>query len=62
VVAINGVQNSLWIYEESSRSFSRFSFGGNAGWPVWTPDGKRITYAVNRAEPWRLYWKPSDRQ
>jgi serine/threonine-protein kinase len=60
VVAINGVQNSLWIYEESSRSFSRFSFGGNAGWPVWTPDGKRITYAVNRAEPWRLFWKPSD--
>jgi Tol biopolymer transport system component len=60
VVALNGIQTSLWIYDRLNSSFNRLTFEGNNFWPVWSADGKRITYASNRAEPWRLYWKPFD--
>jgi serine/threonine-protein kinase len=60
VVTLGGIQSTLWIYERSSSSFNRLTFEGNNDWPAWTPDGKRVTYASNRAEPWRLFWKPFD--
>jgi Tol biopolymer transport system component len=60
VVGVDGIQSSVWMYERSSGSFNRLTFEGNNFWAIWSPDGKRITYASNRAEPWRLYWKPFD--
>jgi Tol biopolymer transport system component len=60
VVTVQGIQNTLWIYDLSGGAFNRLTFEGNNNWPVWTPDGKRVTYASNRAEPWRLFWKPFD--
>jgi serine/threonine-protein kinase len=60
VVALEGIQTTLWIYERSIGAFNRLTFGGNNSWPIWTPDGKRVTYASNRAEPWHLYSKAFD--
>ena len=60
VVAQLRIQNTLWLYDLAGGSFNRVTHEGNAFWPVWTPDGKRITYASNRAGPWRLFWKPFD--
>ena len=60
VVSLQGIQSTLWIYDLSGGSFNRLTFDGNNDWAAWTPDGKRITYASNRAEPWRLFWKPFD--
>ncbi len=60
VVTLGGIQSTLWMYERSGSAFNRLTFAGNNAWPVWTPDGKRVTYASNRAEPWRLFWKPFD--
>ena len=59
-VTLAGIQSTLWIYERSGSAFNRLTFAGNNDWAVWTPDGKRVTYASNRAEPWRLFWKPFD--
>jgi serine/threonine-protein kinase len=60
VVTLGGIQSTVWIYDRSSGAFNRLTFEGNNGWPIWTPDGTRITYASNRAEPWRLYSRPFD--
>ncbi len=60
VVTLQGIQNTLWIYDLSGGAFNRLTFEGNNDWAAWTPDGKRVTYASNRAEPWRLFWKPFD--
>ena len=60
VVTLQGIQNTLWTYDLSGGAFNRLTFEGNNEWATWTPDGKRVTYASNRAEPWRLFWKPSD--
>lgn len=59
-VALNGIQNNLWIYDLPDHAWNRFTFEGNNGWPIWSPDGKHVTYAANRAEPWRIYSKPFD--
>jgi Tol biopolymer transport system component len=60
VVSLHGIQNTLWTYDPAGNAFNRLTFEGNNDWPVWTPDGRRVTYASNRAEPWRLFWKPAD--
>jgi eukaryotic-like serine/threonine-protein kinase len=60
VVTLQGIQSTLWMYERSGGAFNRLTFAGNNEWALWTPDGKRVTYASNRAEPWRLFWKPFD--
>ena len=60
VVALQAVQSSLWIYDLFGNTFTRLTFEGNNSWPVWTPDGKRVTYASNRSEPWHLFWKLAD--
>jgi Tol biopolymer transport system component len=57
---LGGLQGTLWIYELPGGPFNRLTFEGINSWPVWTPDGKRVTYASTRAEPWRLFWKPFD--
>ena len=60
VVTLQGIQSTLWLYDLASGIFTRLTFEGNNNWAAWTPDGKRVTYASNRAEPWRLFWKQFD--
>ena len=59
-VTLGGIQSTLWLYDLSGGAFNRLTFAGNNDWAAWTPDGKSVTYASNRAEPWRLFWKPFD--
>ena len=60
LVTLQGVQNTVWLYEVASRALSRLSFEGNNEWSLWSPDGRQVSYASNRTEPWRLYSKPVD--
>jgi serine/threonine-protein kinase len=60
VFTLSGIQGTLWTYDLSSHVSNRLTFEGNNSWAVWTPDGKRITYASNQSEAWRLFWKPFD--
>ena len=38
----------------------RVTFGGNSSTPVWTPDGKRVTFASDRSPGAGIYWQPAD--
>lgn len=60
IVTLQGMQSSIWKYDRESSAFNRLTLEGNSSWPIWHPDGKRVTYASNRAEPWRLYLRPVD--
>jgi serine/threonine-protein kinase len=60
VATLQAIQNILWIYDLPGGAFNRLTFEGNNDWAAWTPDGKRVAYASNRGEPWRLFWKPFD--
>ena len=60
VVTLEGIQSSVWIYDFAAKPLNRLTFDGNNDWPLWTPDGKRVTYASNRSEPWQIFWRLAD--
>ena len=53
---------SVWIYDIPRGTLARLTFEGTANVPVWTPDGKRIVYAISKpgANGNGLAWKPAD--
>ena len=57
-----GGLRDIWLYQFARGTLSRLAFGEiDAETPVWTPDGKRVTYAVTRSNPVRqIVSKPAD--
>jgi serine/threonine-protein kinase len=52
--------SEIWLYDVSRETLSRLTFGGNSDFQIWCPDGKRVTFASNRAGPWAIFWKLAD--
>ena len=53
-------QGDLWLYDIGRGTTSRFTFQ-SAGFPLWTPDGKRITFQSQRlGGSSKLFWKAAD--
>jgi serine/threonine-protein kinase len=63
-VQINdGKQTDIWVYEWARETITQLTFDpGRDDYPVWTPDGKRIAFASDRAQPgvFNLYWVNAD--
>jgi len=58
-----GELQELWIYDIERRSRTRFTIEGRNGEPIWTPDGKRLTFWSNntsKADDNGLSWKAAD--
>ena len=50
------------IYDLTSGAILRFTRDpANDGFPLWTPDGKRVVFWSARGGPWNLYTRPADR-
>ena len=56
---ITGSQRDMWVYDIGRDTMTRLTFE-QAGLPVWTPDGKRITFQSSRFGPRNLFWKAAD--
>jgi hypothetical protein len=60
----DGRQTDVWIYEWARDTFSRLtSDPGPDEFPIWTPDGSRVTFASGRATgslPFNLYAQRAD--
>jgi Tol biopolymer transport system component len=55
------VNRDIWVYGIADRTLNRLTFEtGLHNYPIWTPDGRRVAFASNRAGPFNLYWKPAD--
>ncbi len=52
--------HDIWIYNVERGSRIRLTTESHNNTPVWTPDGKRVTFASPRAGSENLYWKPAD--
>ncbi len=59
-LAIGGVTHDVWAYDTTRRTVSRLTFEGDNYAPVWTPDGRHITFSSNRDGPSNIFWKASD--
>ena len=51
---------NLWIYDLAGGGRFRLPIQGSAFDPVWTSDGRRITFGSSRYGPSSLYWIPAD--
>jgi serine/threonine-protein kinase len=62
VALVIGTQNqNIWIGDLTRGNLTRLTFeGGNDIVPLWTPDGKRIVFASNRAGYYSIYAKAAD--
>jgi Tol biopolymer transport system component len=59
----DGPKYDVWIYDLERDEMTRVtSAAGNSNYPVWTPDGRRIAFASNRADKAtpNLYWQRAD--
>ena len=60
----NGVDprsgNDIWIYDFARGTLTRVTHEGSNSFPVWTPDGRRITFqSAAKGKP-GIYWVPAD--
>jgi serine/threonine-protein kinase len=58
-VEAGGAQD-VWVYDWQRDVATRLTFGGSNTFPVWTPDGKRISYVSTEHGRSSLWWKRSD--
>ena len=48
----DGKQRDIWVYDWARDTLTQLTFNSGAdAVPVWTPDGKRIVFASDRAKP-----------
>ena len=59
---VDGEHSDIWIYDVATDRITRLTYDRTSGSPVWTPDGRRVTFASRRdgkAEP-SIYWQRTD--
>jgi eukaryotic-like serine/threonine-protein kinase len=60
-IAQNASNIGLWVYDLSRGVETRLTFDdANYATPVWSPDGRAITFSSNRGGVLHLYQKPAD--
>jgi eukaryotic-like serine/threonine-protein kinase len=61
-VTITEPKNDIWLYDIPRGTLSRLTTAGRSNaYPIWTPDGKRITYVSSQdGRPPNVFWKSAD--
>jgi dipeptidyl aminopeptidase/acylaminoacyl peptidase len=60
-VGITDPESQIWLYDLFRETLTRFTFEGNGNTaPLWTPDGKRITFQSNKEGPLNIFWQLAD--
>ncbi len=55
------LKQDIWLYDISRGTSTRLTTEkGSDLWPVWTPDGRRVTFRSDRDGEPNLYWIPAD--
>ena len=60
-IEVEGTTHDSYFYDIARDALNRVSFDGASHWPVWTPQGDRITFRSGRTTPMSLWWMPADR-
>ncbi|MEE8462630.1 MAG: protein kinase [Acidobacteriota bacterium] len=53
-------KTGIWIYDIQADTFTRLTFDDGGAWPLWTPDGKSITFQSTRVGTQDLFSKLAD--
>jgi Tol biopolymer transport system component len=60
-IEIEGAAHDSYSYDISRGTLAQFSFDGSTHWPLWSPQGDRITFRSGRTTPMSMWWIPADR-
>jgi len=60
VTAMRGNSEDLWLLDLARGTSSRLTSDTNTSFPVWTPDGRRLTLASAKGGSYSIYWRPVD--
>jgi serine/threonine-protein kinase len=60
-VEVEGSNHDFWLYDLERGTFTRMTSDGRSHWPLWTPDGSRLTFRVGMPGPFNVWWMPADR-
>jgi len=50
----------IWIYELERKTLTRLTFEGSNEFPIWTPDGRRVTFGSTLSGKHGISWVPAD--
>ena len=60
VTSLRGDTEDLWMLDLARGTSSRLTAESNTSFPVWTPDGLRLTLASAKDGSYDIYWRPVD--
>jgi serine/threonine-protein kinase len=53
-------KRDVWVYDMARGTLTRLTFDGSSMIPLWTADGRRLTFTTYRGGPPEIFWKPAD--
>jgi Tol biopolymer transport system component len=60
-IEVEGPNHDVYLYDMDRGTLTKMTFDGSSHSPLWTLDGKRITYRVGMPAPFQIWWMPADR-
>ena len=60
-IEVEGVNHDVFTYDLERGTLTKLTFDGSSHWPLWTPDGRRLTYRTGMPAPFTMWWMPADR-
>jgi Tol biopolymer transport system component len=55
-VVVTGPRFDIWVHTLARGDANKLITDGSSQFPIWTPDGKRLTYRATRAGTRTLFW------
>ena len=50
----------MWVHNLARGNATKLISEGSNQFPIWTPDGKRLTYRATRAGTRNIFWRMAD--
>jgi serine/threonine-protein kinase len=60
-IEVEGASHDIFTYDFARGALTKMSFDGASHWPLWTPDGRRLTYRSWKTGTMTMWWMPVDR-
>jgi Tol biopolymer transport system component len=50
----------VWQVDLTRGAWTRLTFDGSSSFPLWTSDGRHLTFSSGKAGPYTMYWRMTD--
>ena len=60
-IEVEGPNHDLYVYDFGRGVMTKMTMDGSSHWPLWSPDGKHITYRAGVMGVFSMWSMPADR-